>query len=192
MKVIAFDAGTINERGTSVAVFDYADHLERTGLGRALVLHDAGGAGSSPGAVARFRERFELVERPAEQDLPDFLARRNATVLYRLKAGADDGRHVPGVRNANHVVFRHDEPHGDRYAYISEWLTQHMTEGLRPWVRTSSRCPNLAARSAANRAFLHRRRCSADMEASISSICPSRPEPSPARWKCARISGSFS
>ncbi len=134
MKTVAFDAGRINERGTSVAVYDYAHHFESLGHGRALVLYDPESETAAPEAFARFRDRFEMRPLQSEPDLAETLAAAGVTAIHRLKAGPNDGRHVPGVRNLNHVIFRHDDPHGERYAYISEWLAGHMSAGRRPWV----------------------------------------------------------
>jgi hypothetical protein len=131
---VAFSAGLLNERGTSVAVFDYADHLERCGMGDAVILHHPESERLAPDVFARFRARFRLIADPPSTQLPDMLARENVSVLYKLKPGTKKDDRCDGVRNVNHVIFRHDEPHGDRYAYISEWLTRHMTGGLRPWV----------------------------------------------------------
>ena len=45
-----------------------------------------------------------------------------------------DHRLIPGVRNAVHALFQHYRPYGDAYAYISQWMAEHVAMGRRPWV----------------------------------------------------------
>jgi len=37
-------------------------------------------------------------------------------------------------RTAVHAVFQNNDPHGDRYAYISKWLSDEMSQGQIPYV----------------------------------------------------------
>ncbi len=44
-----------------------------------------------------------------------------------MKSGQDDGLVAQSCRTVVHSVFKFCEPHGDVYAYVSEWLAQHMS-----------------------------------------------------------------
>ena len=45
-----------------------------------------------------------------------------------------DGKLVPNVKNLVHSIFQINEPHGDVYAYISNWLANKMSNGNLPYV----------------------------------------------------------
>ena len=59
-------------------------------------------------------------------------------VLYAIKAGLRDDVISESRKTAVHSVFRFHEPHGDVYAYVSEWLghlygAPHVPHTV-PWV----------------------------------------------------------
>ncbi|MFI4934113.1 MAG: glycosyltransferase [Caulobacterales bacterium] len=134
MVAIAFDARIVNERGTSVALYDYADAAERLLGCRPIIFHESGGAADDVQSLRRFRDRFEVISYSNFADLEANVRGEGADLFYTLKIGKRDGRLVGGVRNAVHVIFQHYEPHGDVYAYVSQWLSEHMTMGRQPWV----------------------------------------------------------
>jgi hypothetical protein len=62
--------------------------------------------------------------------------------MYFIKQGDNDGLLVPGCRNVIHAVFQYFEPHGDVYAYVSEWLSHFTTQGRAPFVPHMIRPPH--------------------------------------------------
>jgi hypothetical protein len=50
-----------------------------------------------------------------------------------IKGGENDGI-LTDRKNAIHVVFQSYQPHGDVYAYVSEWLSNRITNGALPYV----------------------------------------------------------
>jgi len=58
--------------------------------------------------------------------------------LYAIKGGRKDGVESKFCKNFMHVVFQRNEPHGDRYVFISEWLAKtcgyHKQEDFLPFV----------------------------------------------------------
>jgi len=125
---VAFWDDQLTERGTSVALFDYAAG-NRDILGhRSLVLLDVSEparARHHPAVLAKFRSTFadDVVEVDGFAGVDAVLARLGAHVLYMIKSGAQDGRvsRAPGVRTVVHCVFsaRAADRHGDVYAAIS-------------------------------------------------------------------------
>jgi hypothetical protein len=55
-----------------------------------------------------------------------FSEQKKATHAYFIKSGEDDGKLLSNVYNSIHAVFQHKQIHGDSYAYVSEWLAEHM------------------------------------------------------------------
>lgn len=123
---VMFFTYQLNYRGTTTAVADYA-HYNQEYLGNTSIIaydnkliahsHDQG---TEPTVLESLSKRFEVVG----LDQTDF----NYTVdkyqidnFYSLRAGWPDPLPT-NCRTSVHVVFRYCMPHGNTYAYISEWL----------------------------------------------------------------------
>lgn len=129
---VAFDAAALNERGTSVATYDYARGCGLSGV-EPLVLYDLA-AEHNPVVMARFADAFELAGYKSPEDRARIVREARAEVYYKLKFDYFDAALVPGVLNAVHCAFDFDRPHGDVYAYVSEWLSDHAARGRQPFV----------------------------------------------------------
>jgi glycosyltransferase involved in cell wall biosynthesis len=66
------------------------------------------------------------------QHLEQIVKELNIENVYWTEAGFNDGKLIPGVRNMIHSVFNISDPHGDRYAYVSRWLSEQ--NGGAPYV----------------------------------------------------------
>ena len=118
---LAFWTNQMCERGTEVALYDYADHAERQLGLTSWVVHPPGGF---DGCVQKFQRRFG--ERCVELDFHQvgpYLKQNGIGKLYIIKEGTPfcpDVRMLPrSVRALVHCVFHADQPHGDVYAKIS-------------------------------------------------------------------------
>ena len=129
---VAFDAAALNERGTSVATFDYARGCALAGI-EPVVLYDLD-ADHNPTVMARFAKAFELAGYKSPEDRARIVRETKAEVYYKLKFDYFDFTLVPGALNAVHCAFDFDRPHGDVYAYVSEWLSDHAARGRQPFV----------------------------------------------------------
>jgi len=134
MSTIAFDARLLNERGTTTAVFDFARGVERELGHRAVVLHHTSDVSYDPVVVSQFEDCFETIAYAGPDDLKDKVQASGADVFYSFNIGPGKDRLVPGVKNVQHVLFQHYAPRGEVYAYISRWLSDHVTLGREPWV----------------------------------------------------------
>ncbi|WP_428650144.1 hypothetical protein [Roseibium sp.] len=129
---IGFEAGAINERGMSVALYDYA-------LGaQALLGHEVfvfySEASSVPAVVDKFRQNLTLVPVPPSAGGLAVSAPLKLDFCYYIRDGRVRPTSIAADRTGIHAVFRHFEPHGDVYAYVSDWLAGWMTGGKAPAV----------------------------------------------------------
>jgi hypothetical protein len=130
---VSFDGGRLNERGVSVALFDYAFHA-RAHLGiEPVILHDAS-IPPDPSHVARFAKEFPTYAYTSDEELQRAIEHERADVAYFLKTSRKDMRVSRSSRTAIHEVFKYYRPHGDVYAYISKWLSAEMSGGRCPVV----------------------------------------------------------
>ena len=115
MKTVLFYDPNLNERGTSIAVYDYA-HYNETILGNKSIIAAPKNANLS--SYEKFNDRFETIIAPSINEVYDI----KCDYFHVLKYGFNDGVLHPNAKNLIHTVFPSYEPHGDVYAYVSEWL----------------------------------------------------------------------
>lgn len=121
MSTTIFFDQNLNERGTSIATYDYA-HFNEEILGNKSIIAtfiDRGNLDFS--SYNKFKNRFgniiEVNEFKELEKIP-------CDYVYNLKYGYNDGNLVNHAKNLVHVVFPSYEPHGDKYVYVSEWLAK--------------------------------------------------------------------
>lgn len=117
---IAFYSNQLCLRGTEVALYNYAKYNEEI-LGNESVIVSQPNANLD--ALPKFKNRFK-VDLTNFWGMEEYLRREKPDWLYITKAGNNDGYSVSSVPCLIHVVFRYNDPHGDKYVYISDWLAK--------------------------------------------------------------------
>lgn len=120
---VAFDAGHLLERGTDVALYDYAVGNEDVLGNHSSILCPAQ---ADLSALDKFRARFSVALYRDRHDLERFLA--DVDLYYRQDHGQLPAQPLPRPprgRTAVHCVFVANQPHGDVYAAISSWVAEH-------------------------------------------------------------------
>jgi len=130
---VLFHSSSLTVRGTEVALYDYAQFNEEI-LGNKSIVIFPRDAIESEAAKHKFESRFETHFYSDQSELNSIASRVGADVCYFIKKGHDDGLLVDGCTNAVHVVFKNFEPHGEVYAYISDWLCKEASEGQHAYV----------------------------------------------------------
>jgi hypothetical protein len=130
--IVAFHCNQLSLRGTEVAVYDYA-HYNETILGNESIIIVKHSPLSHHLTIEKFRKRFSKIffYFDSFDEVEEILIANNVDVLYMIKAGFNDGNISKKVKTVIHSVFQHYEPHGNVYAYVSEWLGNNF--GM-PWV----------------------------------------------------------
>lgn len=136
MKVL-FHANTLNYRGTTVAITDYARYNQQI-LGNESVIAycktfgEEKDMGNEPAVIEALEKEFKVISYRAG-DLEKKIDNEKPDIAYFIRAGQKE--ELPtNCKTAVHAVFQFYEPHGDRYAYISEWLSNAMSKGDIPFV----------------------------------------------------------
>ena len=132
MKVL-FHSNQLSLRGTEVALYDYAHYNEEL-LGNQSLIAIPEQGDNHPYVKKKFEKRFKVHYYACHEELCQIASANAVNVFYAIKAGKNDGIFIPGVKNCIHAVFKHHDPHGDVYAYVSEWLSEEMSGGKRPYV----------------------------------------------------------
>ena len=133
--IVAFHTNQLGERGTEVALFDFAHYNEALLGNQSIVLTPQPADQAHPDVRKRFHDRFEVIHyKDATRLEKDILVPKGADVFYNIKRGMPDEVDIREVKFCVHAVFRANHPHGDVYAYISEWLARHMAGEEGRWV----------------------------------------------------------
>lgn len=136
MKIL-FHTNTLNYRGTSVAVADYAFYNQEI-LGNESVIAycktngQEKDMGNEPSVIEALEKRFKVIGYRAG-NLEGKIEQEGIDVAYMIDSGQK--KPIPtNVKTVVHAVFQFNEPHGDRYAYVSKWLSEEMSQGEIPYV----------------------------------------------------------
>jgi len=137
MKVL-FHVNTLNFRGTTVAVTDYAKYNQDILGNESIIAYNASlgyekDMGTEIPVLDALKKEFKVIGY-GDGDLDSVIDREKADVAYFLKAGHKEEELVTSAKTAIHSVFQYYDPHGTRYAYISEWLSNRMSQGRVPFV----------------------------------------------------------
>ena len=129
-KTIIFYDNNLTIRGTSVALYNYADYNEKI-LGNKSIIMSRPDDHSNV-AKEKFTKRFECnFSWFYGHDTQNFANEVNADFFYVIKEGTQkDGILLRETPTLVHTVFSHNDPHGHKYAYVSDWLAK--TQGYNP------------------------------------------------------------
>lgn len=128
---IAFHSNQLGIRGTEIALYDYAlGNTEILG-NQSIIISDAN---SDLTALKKFKNKFQVFLYNSFSEVEGIVKKEKIDAVYYIKAGFNDGKLVNNAKNLIHTVFKYKEPHGDVYAYISEWLSNEMSNNELPYV----------------------------------------------------------
>jgi hypothetical protein len=142
MKKIILHSYQLGSRGTEICLYKYAKYLrEFLGVDPIIV-----STSSRPTpTLDRFKKEFKTylydsVWKPDGQNYEirkyfnNLIEKEGVDFLYAIKGGEDDGilRNLY-CKTGAHAIFRMDEPHGDVYAGVCEYISQKHGKSF-PWV----------------------------------------------------------
>ena len=125
MVKIAFHDNQLGERGTTVAVFDYAYYNKHILGNESIIMYDGTDKRNVKDVIKKFGKEFKL--RPYgnwNKDANRILTEENCDILYMQKAGGWDGKiaHPSVCKTIIHCVFVTNCPHGNVYGRISNYF----------------------------------------------------------------------
>lgn len=136
MKVL-FHGETLNYRGTTVAITDYARYNQEVLGNESIIAYcktygTERDSGNEHAVIETLEKEFKVLGYRAG-NLEKKIDENKIDVAYFIKAGQKT--ELPtNCKTAVHAVFQFNDPHGDRYAYVSKWLSDEMSSGTIPFV----------------------------------------------------------
>jgi hypothetical protein len=118
---IAFWDNSLCERGTTVALYDYA-HYNETILGNtSYIFYGSEASVNKDTVIQKFKNRFIVHGLKHFHEVDSFLERYGITHIYIIKSGERNDQLSKVAKNCIHAVFNY-QPHGDKYASIAPWV----------------------------------------------------------------------
>jgi hypothetical protein len=133
-------------QGTTRALLDYAFYNEKIlnnktylAFGKRIDIHpwnDPYYKKYVDNTVESLKLRFNTIEYKDYNELEKFIKDNNIDAMYNIKSGEPTGFMSKHCKNLYHVVFPQpiSNIHGDRYVFVSKWLSDYYTNGQIPYV----------------------------------------------------------
>lgn len=137
---IGFHSNQLGIRGTEVALYDYAFYNETILGNKSFIISDKN---KDLWTLDKFIKIFDVFLYDKFSDVEDYVKSNNIEVTYFIKAGDIDGKILNSCKNAIHAVFPYNQPHGDSYMYVSEWLSLLMTKNDQNYVPHIIKLPDV-------------------------------------------------
>ena len=134
---IAFHLNQLDRRGTGVSLYNYA-HYNETILGNHSVIISPAETLQPyfhcPIATKNFQDRFAVIRYQDYSELNNIVVDNGIELFYALKGGWKDEVEITNCKYVVQCVFQFCQPHGDVYAYVSDWLAETVGKNQYPYV----------------------------------------------------------
>jgi len=122
MVKIAFWDNSLNERGTTLSVFNYAYFNKKILNNESIILYNITRDDNNELMIKNFQENFAVFGVNNFNLVDKILLREKCDILYVIKAGENDGKISKVYKTVVHCVFNCKHKHGNVYAGISRFI----------------------------------------------------------------------
>lgn len=125
MRLMLHD-NSLNVRGTATSTYDYAFTLKSKFNYECIIAYDLNQELNDSRIVDKFKKQFDVYGYKDFKEIENVITHERVDAFYAIKAGGFDEKISKNVPNLIHAVFPIGDisaVHGDRYAFVSEWLT---------------------------------------------------------------------
>ena len=130
---IAFHIYFFCIRGTSTAIYDYANYSEKLLGNESIIVAPKSSITENKNveiALDKFKKRFTIFYYDDMQNLDEILEKEQCDLLYIIKYGTNDGVYSRKTKTCVHCVFDMSDKHGDVYAGVSEQIMNKFNRKL--------------------------------------------------------------
>jgi GR25 family glycosyltransferase involved in LPS biosynthesis len=125
-KIGFYDNG-LSERGTTTALYSYADYAEQYFDCQSIIFYNKNHHSNNMEVIERFNKRFIVYAITDFEEIDKFILKNNIKYFYNTCGGKPVSTQlVKNCKNLIHAVFD-IEPFGDKYAAISQYLSNKST-----------------------------------------------------------------
>jgi hypothetical protein len=122
MVKIAFWDNFLGERGTAVALYDYALYNKTLLNNESIIVYDTTSSGNVNSVIQKFKDNFNVYGVQNFNEVDKILQATKTDILYVIKSGEYDGKLSIHTKTVVHCVFSCAHPHGNVYSSIAPWI----------------------------------------------------------------------
>lgn len=122
---IGFWDNHLGERGTTIALYDYAYYNQTILKNKSYIFYDKNHQNNNQNVIQKFMEHFEVIGLEKFSDIDGYLKIGEIPILYNIKSGCYDGKISNVAKNIIHCVFSCDCPQGEVYCAISKHISYY-------------------------------------------------------------------
>jgi hypothetical protein len=122
MKTIVFWDNCLCERGTTIALFDYAYYNEKILNNKSIIMYNTKRIENQKDVIEKFEKHFNVIGVDNFNKVDPILKDNNCDIFYIIKAGEYEGQVSKVCKSVVHCVFNTNQPHGDVYARVSPYV----------------------------------------------------------------------
>ena len=120
--IIGFHSNQLCERGTEIALYDYAFYNENIYNNKSIIFYDINNSYNVSSVIKKFTDKFKCYAYDKFTDIDDIIVNEKIDYFYSIKYGTIDDKLVSKCPNLIHSVFI-IQPHGFKYAAVSKYLS---------------------------------------------------------------------
>lgn len=125
MVKIAFWENQICERGTTIAVYDYAYYNKTILNNESIIIYNVTSNNNNNNVIEKFKSEFNVFGVTNFNLVDNILIENACDILYIIKSGENDGHLSKLIKTCVHCVFHCRNPHGSIYAAISPYIKNY-------------------------------------------------------------------
>ncbi len=132
---LGFHTNGLSLRGTEIALYDYA-HNNQQLLGNESVIFYRKNNLVVQSVLEKFSKQFKLYPYDGQAELNRLIEQEKIDLTYFIKSGERDDAICESSPALIHAVFptKPEEFHGDKYAFVSQWLSKEYSNNKIPFV----------------------------------------------------------
>lgn len=132
---IGFHTNSLSLRGTEIAVYDYANQNQKI-LGNESVIFYRKNNPVNLSVLEKFSKEFKVYPYEGQRELNQLVENEKIDLTYFIKSGERDDAFCESSPTLMHAVFptKPEEFHGDKYAFVSQWLAKEYSNHQIPHV----------------------------------------------------------
>ena len=125
MVKIAFWDNSLCERGTAIALYDYAYYNKKILGNESIIMYNTTRSDNLQEVIEKFKNEFQVIGVNNFKLVDNILYKLKCNIFYIIKAGENEGQISRVCKTVVHCVFNCNEPHGNVYAAISPYIKNY-------------------------------------------------------------------
>lgn len=121
--IVGFHTNQLSERGTEIALYDYANHNEKILGNKSIIFYQKNNPNNCEQVIQKFTNRFNCYGYTNYSDVDKIVLEEKIDLVYFIKYGNNDNLQLNNCPTVNHAVFV-PEPHGYKYAVLVDWTNK--------------------------------------------------------------------